>query len=262
MESNRALTINTGNTYEFDMDQNGFPAFTKKNVEFVTAIIGYDSNYSTASDENNYESIFAEPNFWSLARLDMAVESIDRINSTHLASEGSAVKGGHGREITTEFIRDIGGVLLKQRLLSADPALVTDIASAVKTKFNFSFATKFCAYASRYALKVDNYCIYDKVVQTVLPYYYYIYVDGDGYREFYRTKKTKVNESTIDTRFRGRHIQNGYAQYRKCVDDIIAGIDQKCGIHVTYEQFDHVLWYCFKGSNTRVQKALNCLPLK
>jgi len=262
MEPNRTLAINTGNTYEFDVDQNGFPAFTQKNVEFVTAIIGYDSNYSSASDENNYESIFAEPNFWSLTKLDKAVESIDRINSTHLASEGSAVKGGQGREITTEFIRDIGGDTLKERLMNADSSLVTEIAAAVQTKYNFSFATKFCAYASRYALGIDNYCIYDKVVQTVLPYFYYVYVDGEGYREFYRTKKTKENESTVDTKFRGRDIQDGYAQYRNCVDDIIAGIAKKCGICVTYEQFDHVLWYCFKGSNIRVKEALNCLPLK
>ena len=262
MGCNREFEIKPGTTYAFDLDQNGFPTFTKKNVAFVTAIIGYDSNYSLASATGNYEEIFAEPDFWDFNKLYEAIVSIDKINSTHLASEGSGVKGGHGREITTAFIKEIGGETLKRRLTNADPMLVWEIANAVKTKYNFSFASKFCVYASKHALGVDHYCIYDNIVQAVLPYYFYIYVDGEEYRRFYKTKKGGNNESILNELFKQKENIDGYKNYRECVDKIIAGIEKKCGVHLEYKEFDNILWYCFKGSDTRVQAAMNCLPKK
>jgi hypothetical protein len=49
-------------------------------------------------------------------------------------------------------------------------------------------------------------------------------------------------------------------EYKNIIDEIIKGIEKKDGIVVNYEQFDHMLWYYFKGSKTKVQKAMNVLP--
>lgn len=261
MDDNRTFLIKAdNNTYKLDLDQNGFPTFTQKNIAFITAMISYDSTYSKASEKGGYESIFQEPDFWDFKNLDMAIISLDRINSTHLASEGHKKGANQGREITAKYIREsIGSEILKQRLINKDPQLVNEIAAAVNTKYNFSFASKFCAYASRFALRMDNYCIYDNIVQAILPYYYYIYVDGDGYRKLYKTNLSGNNQSIVETKYREKSNPNGYDAYRQCVDDIIAGIRQKCGITVTYSQFDSVLWYCYKGSESKIQNALNCL---
>lgn len=187
MGNNRIFTKRENGTYQFDTDQNGYPTFTQKNIDFVTAIISYDSNYSASSlqsdnfVEDNYVSILSQEDFFNMNKLDEVIASIDRINSTHLSSEGPRVKGGGGKEKTAEAIQRIGGQELRKRLEEGDPLLVHEIASAVPNKYNFSFASKFCAYASQYALNKHNYCIYDKVLQSILPYYHYIYVDGNGY---------------------------------------------------------------------------------
>lgn len=264
MENNRTFLIKAENdTYKLDLDQNGFPTFTQKNIDFITAMISYDSTYSKASEEGGYETIFQEPDFWGFSKLNAAIISLDKINSTRLASEGRKSGGGRGREKTADYIcNNIGSEKLRQRLIDKDSSLVNQIAAAVKTKYNFSFASKFCAYVSRFALKMDNYCIYDNVVQAILPYYYYIYVDGDGYRNLYNTNRSGNNQSIVEQKYREKSNTNGYDAYRQCVDDIIAGIRQKCGITVTYSQFDHILWYCFKGSESKIQNALNCLPQK
>ena len=48
------MIINYSNSpYEFDVDEYGVPAFTKKNIAFLNGILKYDSNYSTSTDENN-----------------------------------------------------------------------------------------------------------------------------------------------------------------------------------------------------------------
>lgn len=269
MENNRTFVKKENSTYQFDTDQNGYPTFTQKNLDFVTAIISYDSNYSSSSvqsdslAEDNYVSILSREDFFALNKLDQVITSIDKINSTHLSSEGSRVKGGGGKEKTAEAIRRIGGEELRKRLEEGDPVLVHEIASAVPNKYNFSFASKFCAYASQHALKKHNFCIYDKVLQSVLPYYYYIYVDGDGYRNLYKTVRGRAdNESIISDHCQDRKNTNGYAQYRQLIDDIISGIEEKCGICIDYEAFDHIVWYYFKGTNSKVQKAMNLLPRK
>ena len=274
MEQHRHFVKTEHGVYQFDTDQNGFPTFTQKNIDFVTAMIGYDSNYSASINENDpqhndtYVTIFKQFDFSTLQRLEAAIESIDKINSTHLSSEGKRTgsdgtgKRNGGRAITAARIRKIGGDNLRQRLKEGDATLVHEIASAVENRYNFSFASKFCAYASHHALALHNYCIYDRVLQSILPYYYFIYVDGDGYKALYRTKRNATNESIIGELCQDREITDGYTKYRQIVDDIICGIKEKCGIEVNYEDFDHLVWYYFKGSNMKVLKAMNVLPKK
>jgi len=286
--------------YEFDVDKHGVPTFTKKNLAFLNGILKYDSNYSTSFNENNNENIqtyvgmLQYSNFFSFATgagngerdelgnakdtLYKVIESIDRINSTHLSSEGNSKKDdtstsgkrNRGRAKVAEKIRDIGGENLKALLKEGDAGLVGTLANpSVGGKHNFSFATKFCAYVSLYALGEDNYCIYDEIVQSVLPYYAYIYVDenifDEKYKNIYRTVKgTKANNYTSRNESLVNQYKEAddYAGYRTLINDIINGIEQKTGNKLTYAEFDRLVWYYFKGSKSKILTAMKILPKK
>ena len=108
------IVVKKESPYEFDTDQNGFPTFTQKNIDFLNGILRYDSNYSTSSDKNtpeyqsSYTGILEQDDFFdfsasaSSTKLDelgnpidnlyRVIVSIDKINSTHLSSEGNNSK--------------------------------------------------------------------------------------------------------------------------------------------------------------------------
>lgn len=283
--------------YEFDTDQNGFPAFTQKNIDFLNGILRYDSNYSTSSDKDNpeyqtsYAGILERGDFFNFSAsvspseddelghpiddLYRVIVSIDKINSTHLASEGndgkkekSKKKRNKGRARVAERIREIGGPTLKDYLEKGDAGIVNIISdSNVGGKHNFSFATKFCSYVSIHALKKDNYCIYDEILQKVLPYYAYMYIDefDEKYGGIYKTvNPTKANDyqphnESLVNLFKQN---NDYEGYRNLIKDVINGIREKTGVAVSFEDFDHMLWYYFKGSSSKIAAAMECLPQK
>ncbi len=250
-------TFKIGNNvdpYEFDLDVNGLPTLTEKNFLFVKALIENDSNYRAPDDSSkNYKKLL-ENNFpKTYEKILLAVKLIDKYDSTHLSSEGRNFKSyNKGREITAEKIKDlIDNDGLEQKLLkgSADP--VHFIANAVNEshykergtydgKYNISFATKYCAYVSLYALKVDKYCIYDRVLGEILPYYAKMYCSK--------------NISRI-------HIksQQEYDVYKALIDEIIRCAAEITGYKASYKEFDGLLWYYFKGENSRIQKAKQCL---
>jgi hypothetical protein len=295
------MIINYSNSpYEFDVDEYGVPAFTKKNIAFLNGILKYDSNYSTSTDENNednmqtYVGMLQQSNFFSFTSsvgneerdelgnpkdiLYKVIESMDKINSTHLSSEGNSKKEGEitsgkrnkGRAKMAAKIRDISGEKLETLLKQGDAGLVGTLADpSVGGKHNFSFATKFCAYVSLYALGEDNYCIYDEIVQSVLPYYAYIYVDEnlfeEKYKNIYRTVKgTKANNYTSRNESLVNQYKDAddYAGYRTLINDIIKGIEQKTGNKLTYAEFDRLVWYYFKGSKSKISTAMKILPKK
>ena len=160
--------------YEFEL-RDGYPVFSVQNILLLEALIKYNSDYSVTADENHpefgesyagiltkeRESFFDFVSRDSLRILETdaekikknpdtdeegrekdslykVVQSIDKINSTHLMSEGSSVKVHKGILKTVERIKSIDN--LKERMKAGDPSLVHEIASAVETKYNFSFA--------------------------------------------------------------------------------------------------------------------------
>lgn len=286
--------------YEFDVDEHGVVTFTKKNLAFLNGILKYDSNYNASFEENNedkmqtYVGMLQHLDFFSLDVIpesdekdelgttkDMlykVIESLDKINSTHLSSEGNSKKDditttgkrNRGRAKVAAKIRDIGGDKLKTLLKNRDAGLVAMIADpAVGGKHNFSFATKFCAYVSLYALGEDNYCIYDEIVQSVLPYFVYMYVDKDTfekkYKDIYRTVKgTKANHYVARNKSLVNKYKDNddYAGYRALIDDIIKGIERKLGNKLTYAEFDRLVWYYFKGSKSKILTVMKILPRK
>lgn len=253
------------NPYKFDTDSNGFPVFTRKNITFLQALIENDSDYRISYDYDNekFESSYAGLlEKYGVSKdpiiMEGIVKSIDKFNATHLASEGPA-GGGRGIKLTVEAILQIED--LEDKLRNKDDNIVVEIARAVKNqtgknKVNFSFATKFCAYTSLGALEQDNYCIYDKVVQNILPYYIYTYLNDDSY---YRTNRNGKNCSIIEEKYK---MTTDYEGYRKLIDRLIDSIEEDINYRIRYKDFDNLLWYYFKGDDSRIDRAMRCLPIK
>ncbi len=51
-------------------------------------------------------------------------------------------------------------------------------------------------------------------------------------------------------------------KYRELIDRIINKIEEDIGIRISYKDFDNLLWYYFKGSDSRTKKAMALLPHK
>ena len=128
---------------------------------------------------------------------------------------------------------------LKGKLSRRDPDIVQEIALANPKRKNFSFASKFCTYATRYALPApqnDGYCIYDQVLSEVLPYYAYRYLG-----ERHIAKKNSI----IGAEFAETCDYKGYINL---VDRIIVAASRETGYTISHKDFDHLLWYYYKGN--------------
>ena len=271
----------TKEIYELKTNSDGAPLFTQANFKLINTFLKYDSNYNSVEDNENfvfnktYGGILTKEkdNFFNFKKVEdyeseedyikndslyLVIESIDKLNSTHLASEGPT-GGNKGRLKTAKGIYSIKN--FRERLFNADTKLVDEIAR-FGGKNNFSFASKFCSYLCRYLFKEltqeNNYCIYDEVVQSILPYFASYYkVDLD--KKYYTTIKhngKKHNRSTVcEVKANG-----GYSEYMQLISAIIEKIKSKNNIDVTYEAFDHMLWYFFKGQPYKIQKLMDTLP--
>lgn len=243
------------NRYKFDLDTNGELALTEENVVRINFIIDNDSNYRLFSDKGNPMSVERFINDrknkipWSVNEILHIVTEIDRQNSTHQDSIGvkkdasnPTAKNNGGRQKTAEYIYNISG--LYERLKNGDASLVNDIAKALYKfdgggRYTFSFASKFCTYVSQALYNSDAYSIYDKVVSDILPYYAWAYLGKDYY--FGRTKSKISKVFGIDDK-------NGdYESYRKLIDAIRYRNKELTGYLILRKDFDHLLWYYFKG---------------
>lgn len=206
----------TADPYQFDVDQNGVPLFTDKNINFVNGMVENDSNYNQADKEEVrkiFEGMFDDDPRKRMAYTGRAVYEIDNENSTRLTAVGQhkvddlmkklnlepsvviAMPDDEGEKtitggvlFTAQIIDGIEG--LKERLNVGDDQLVFEISHASKiylneahvtdvNKINFSFATKFCHWACQYLELGDKYCIYDNVVASVFPYFVDSYASGE-----------------------------------------------------------------------------------
>lgn len=248
--------------YNLDLDVNGAPIFSKKNIDIINCILRYDSNYRATVDKTHpeYRGTYVDilncgtkPQIPTKPKiLYEVIKSIDKINSTHLSVQ-------NGISHTVNYIINMTVPVFENRLRNKDDTLVTEIANVIKlnggSRFNLSFASKFCAYVSRIVLRSDNFCIYDKVIQSVLPYYHYQYASNGNIK--YYSKNTKGNNiSKIDK----LSHKLGYGFYRKVIDETISGMQSAFNMNITYENFDHLLWYYYKGSEKLRNNLLKTLP--
>lgn len=206
----------TANPYKFDVDQNGVPLFTDKNINFVNGMVENDSNYNQKDKDKVreiFKGMFDDDPRKRMAYIGRAVYEIDNENSTRLTAVGQhkvddlmkklnlepsvviAMPDDEGKKtitggvlFTAQIIDGIEG--LKERLNVGDDQLVFEISHASKiylneahvtdvNKINFSFATKFCHWACQYLELGDKYCIYDNVVASVFPYFVDSYASGE-----------------------------------------------------------------------------------
>ena len=294
----------TNNPYQFDVDQNGVPLFTDKNIGFVNGMVENDSNYNQTDREDVrklFEGMFDDDPRKRMACIGRAVYEIDNENSTHLTAIGrhkvnDIMKKLDLKPMVVEKMPDdgeeektiTGGVLftsqiingiedLKERLNEGDDRLVSEIAHASKTylneahaadvnKSNFSFATKFCHWTCQYLKLGDKYCIYDKVVASVFPYFVDNYASGElASWDCCRTKRVKGakgSQELVSTIENYKKDDDGYTKYRNLYDAVLEGInkwrsDNNQNGEIGYRKVDRLIWYYFKGaSGKRIKQAL------
>lgn len=219
------------------------------------------------------------------------VRIIDKLNSTRQSSLGPKIKGGKGQESEKELGRKITAYYIStienfyKRLEEGDPKLVDDIAknaiSPESTKkaieagkieesgwneekinsvsrYTFSFASKYCTYMARAIFEgkngEDGYCIFDKVMCDILPYYAWVYLKENHLKK----KRSKIPEE-----FAAKGNGN-YEGYRKLIDRIIQRAELLFGreypkdpfYRISRKDFDHLLWYYFKGGNPTIKDAM------
>lgn len=247
--------------FEFDFDINGVLALTADNVARIQFLIGNDSRYR----DSKLDELLKEcPDFLSRELLQdgsheevvqRAVEAIDRVNSTHQASEGPR-GGANGFKLTARCIADIKDV--RGRLKDNDPHLVDEIACAFDGRYTFSFATKFCAYVSRGLFGPDGcsgggYSIYDSVVSRALPYYAWVYA-GEKNRLYKGQCVKDPYEKFKDKKFKDQK-QWQYKRYHDLIGKIILENEKKIGYRISRMDFDQLLWYYYKGEGPRLAKS-------
>ena len=165
-----------------------------------------------------------------------AISAVDRENGTHLTSDQNDDNpDGNGRiELTHRLYKKVvkGGdlrAILKDRNCGFE--LIEELRKTTKGgRENYSFATKFCHYASFYFYEgkdaQDNYSIYDDVLGKNLPEYA---------REYLNKPYSKDN------------FQN-YDRYSTIIDRIREAAALRYNEQqVSRNGFDHLLWYYHKG---------------
>ena len=250
------------------------PALTRKNATFIEAVVGLDSNYNRDSD------IFAEPDkgfdpFVNVSSSDGkycgssaywfhkmenggnfeecllgAIVSIDRTNSTHLES---AVNGRtkikniilnkckNVDDLKNELNKDFHNNP-KEHLIGL---MSVDLEAKKRgtVRSNLSFASKFCSYASIYLRTNLEYSKYDNVVASHLGDYIKLYLNDTSTK----TKEFKLDSATKKkSSDKLQYTVDIYIRYYQLIGDIIHLLREN-GIQIDRNEFDHIVWYGFKG---------------
>ncbi len=230
---------------EFDLDKNGFVKLTKRNATLAQKKVD-----SSAKEADGKKSVKTRKTLSAIREDDLTkndlyqlvqgsfhkdfrdgfleiIKKINYTNSTRLSNEE--------REYFANHIASQKDSIL-ERIKQGDVNIVNDLAkagiNANQKRYNFSFASKFCTYISRYAFKeCDNFTPYDNVLQNILPYYEWAYCGTQTVYDF-----RKKNE-------------NGYSDYIALIRKIIEYAQKLYGKegNLTLKEFDRLLWYKYKG---------------
>lgn len=238
-------------------DKNGLLDFTQENIELIETCISIDSRYRRAFDVTNEEGsawyIKNELNFKNKATIEEVCKRIDVENSTHLYVSGNDKKdegNDQGLEDMAKKINETKNI--DQMIKNRDLSLINSLACATGGIYKPSFASKFCTYVSRYKYGLDNYSIYDKVLQRTIPYYAWNYLCE---RYVARTNSTINIEK--DRTYSDIGKINCYEDYFALIVRLIKKINEVRGLKVNKETFDHMLWYYYKGDETLIKRSLN-----
>ena len=265
------------NPYVLDFATSGnikIPALTRKNADFIEAVVGLDSNYSRDADIDAqpekgfdvYKNVSSSggkycgsPAYW-FHKMENGgnfeecllgiIISIDRSNSTHLES---AVNGRTKiKNIILnkcKNINDLRTELEKDFRLNAKEHILGLMSEEMEAKkkgtnrSNLSFASKFCSYASIFLKTKIEYSKYDNVVASHLSDYIKLYLNDNS------TKKSKYKQDATNKKKSRDTLQytiDIYSTYYKLIGDIIDSL-HKQNIFINRNEFDHIVWYGFKG---------------
>ena len=256
-----------------DKEGNTYAALTRKNAEFIEAVVALDSNYkrdmtrippdkgfNINTDFNKSKGKYCgsirywfermlEPNANYSECVLGAVTSVDRTNSTHLETVLEGRKQMRDRIVryypTPERLKKAVAALYRYgkqdhiiyKLTEGGLFSIKDHSEM----FFISFASKFITYA---AIVFNLGCLhskYDGVVSTNLPIYAKLYLNKKfGKRRF---KVTSDKENFNRKREKGLRM---YGEYVSTIDEILSKLREE-GILMTKEEFDHIVWYCSKG---------------
>ena len=249
------------------------PALTRKNADFIEAVVGLDSNYNRDADIDSAPDDGFDPfvnvsssggkycgssAYWFHKMenggnfeecLLGAIISIDRTNSTHLES---AIDGrlkikniimnacNNVDDLKRELNKDFH-INPKEHLIG----LMSEEMDAKKKnkRSNLSFASKFCAYASICLGTKLEYSKYDNVVASHLGDYLRLYLnDRITKAKEYKYDSTKKNKSDDGLQY----TVDIYIRYYELIGNIISKAKQN-NVQIDRNEFDHIVWYGFKG---------------
>ena len=251
------------------------PALTRKNADFVEAVVGLDSNYNRDADVNAKPDddfdVFQNTSsssgkycgssaywFYKMEHggnfeecLLGAIISIDRTNSTHLES------GVDGRRVIKDIIlKKCKNVEKLKKELNKDfqtnpkehliGIMSVDLPAKKKgtNRSNLSFASKFCSYASICLNTQIEYSKYDNVVASHLKEYVEAYLNRSDIKNCeFKYDSDRKNKSQD----RLHYVTNVYIRYYQLIGEIIDCLKQQHNVSISRNEFDHIVWYGFKG---------------
>ena len=246
---------------------------TRKNADFIEAIVALDSNYKRDMtvippddgfdinrDFNDSKGKYCGSiRYWFEKMLDPnsnysecvlgAVTAVDRSNSTHLETVFEGRKKMRDRivehypnvitlrgAISIPFTSENWNHII-HKLTEGGLFSIKDNSEM----FFISFASKFITYASIVLNNSYLHSKYDGVVSANLPLYAKLYLN-----KTFRKTKFKVNQNNgnfVAKREKGLRM---YGEYVSTINGILEVLE-KVNVELTREEFDHIVWYCTKG---------------
>lgn len=253
--------VSMGNPYVLDVIKGNedVVALTRKNADFIEAVVGLDSNYKTDSDSENpnataywFKQMKDKPEFYKSA-LKECIIKIDSANSTHLES---TVNGrGEMFKIISEHCETIENF---KNAINVNPSsgscdnLFFKLCKTMENHKgqkanNISFASKFISYARKYLNKDLSFSKYDSVVSKKLSLYEHIYVDSTK-RIVARKYQNDPGERKVKSDLeRQKYTYDKYVSYMEAIERILKCLEEDNGIMINKEEFDHIVWYSSKG---------------
>lgn len=276
------LEIHTvDNPYFLDyilVDGKKIPALTRKNADFIEAVVRLDSNYGKDLEINppsksydpeknatSAKGLYCGSTKYWFDQLQVNTEefkkcvlgtviAIDRTNSTHIESCVNGRKEMRDRICKECSCYEELKSMLEQPYIVGDFSdkkhLLEILSEGIEQKgkgkngvrYNLSFASKYCSYAAQFLDADAEYSKYDNVVSKALPIYEKCYLGKTD------KKKTefKISYTQMDENEKLQHRLNLYKQYSDCIESILKVLKED-GIELTRDEFDHIIWYGLKG---------------
>ena len=254
--------VSKSNPYVLDVlkDDETVVALTRKNADFIEAVVGLDSNYRNDSNVNSanataywFNKMILDPSTY-YGSLKKCIEIIDSVNSTHLESTINGRERMFG--IINNFCRTPDEL---KRAVCVNPSQndydnlfyrlceTMDNHKGYKAN-NIFFASKFISYARKYLNKDSSFSKYDSIVSKRLTKYEHFYVDKNIRINAYKYTNNYNERRSLTDLEKQRYTYATYISYMNAINRILEHLKNDNGIIINKEEFDHIVWYSSKGN--------------